>query len=202
MLKKTLNHFITAIFLLAAPLSLFAADKLTLDDRHSYVLWHINHLGFSTQTGKIYVKGFVTLDKDQPKNSIVEVTVDINKLETGIPELDTHLKSAAFFDVSRYPIATYISNKVDVLNKTSAKVYGTLIMHGVSKPVTLMVKINKVGINPVDNVQTVGFSATTQLKRSEFNMTTYLPDLGDEVTIEIAAEAKQPHTTPATTPKV
>ncbi|HHR1367659.1 TPA: hypothetical protein ACTUNV_003199 [Legionella pneumophila] len=55
---------VTAALLVSFPLQ--AAEKLILDNEHCYVLWRINHLGFSTQAGKWYVKGFVMLDKDQP----------------------------------------------------------------------------------------------------------------------------------------
>jgi len=71
-----LRHFFTTITILfAVSLPLHAAEKLTLDPQHSYVLWKINHLGFSSQSGKWYVNGFVTLDKDKPQNSKVEATI-------------------------------------------------------------------------------------------------------------------------------
>jgi polyisoprenoid-binding protein YceI len=168
-----------------------AAEKLILDDQHSYVLWKIGHLGFSVQSGKWYVKGFVLLDKEQPQNSKVEATIDLSKLITGIPELDEHLKGKLFFDVAKYPQATFLSNKVDVLSKTAARVTGTLSLHGISKPVTLMVTLNKAGMNPITNKMTVGFTATTTLKRSDFGINTLLPDLNDTVEIEIGAEAYQ-----------
>ncbi|VEG90014.1 YceI family protein [Legionella spiritensis] len=188
-------HFVKRIMLLAAfmlPVStvLYAqAETLTLDPEHTYVLWHIEHLGFSTQAGKWYASGTVTLDKDNPQNSKVEATVKIADVVTGIPELDKHLKGKLFFDEAKYPTATFVSNKVDVLGDTKARVYGTLTLHGVSKPVTLDVTLNKVGKNPVNEKMTVGFTAKTSLKRSDFGMKTLLPQLGDDVRIEIGAEA-------------
>jgi polyisoprenoid-binding protein YceI len=180
----------TLVLLLASP-SLHAAEKFTLDDQHSYVVWRIKHLGFSTQTGKWYVKGFVILDKEHPQNSKVEAHIDIANIVTGLPELDKHLKSKAFFDTEKYPTATFVSNKVDVTGKDSAKVTGTLNLHGVSKHVTLMVTLNKIGKSPINDKNTVGFSATTEIKRSDFGMNTLLPALGDDVSIDIGAEANQ-----------
>lgn len=192
-MRRTLIRFLlAAISMLAISLPLQAAEKLTLDENHSYVLWHINHLGFSTQAGKWYVKGFVTLDKEEPKNSKVDVSIDMANLSTGNPELDKHLKSPLFFDVDKYPKATFVSDKVDVTSKTTAKVDGTLTLHGISKPVTLMVTLNKIGKNPISDLMTVGFTATTTIKRSDFGIKTLLPDLGDDVPIEIGAEAYQP----------
>jgi polyisoprenoid-binding protein YceI len=166
-----------------------AADKFTLDNQHSYVLWEINHLGFSNQVGKWYVNGTLVLDKEHPKNSKVDASVAIDGLATGLPELDKHLKSPLFFDSKTYPVATFTSTKVDDVTDTSAKVTGTLTLHGVSKPVTLMVTLNKVGANPISNKMSVGFTAKTTIKRSDFGISTLLPALGDEVSIMIGAEA-------------
>lgn len=191
-MKNKLTHLAcTALMAVFATLPLHAATKLNLDDQHSYVLWSIDHLGFSKQSGKWYVKGTVLLDKEHPKKSSVEAQIDIANLVTGLPELDKHLKSKLFFDVEKYPTATFVSNKVDVTSKSTAKVEGTLTLHGVSKPVTLMVKLNHVGKNPINDKQTVGFTASTTIKRSDFGMTALLPHLGDEVAIEIGAEANQ-----------
>ncbi len=167
------------------------AEQFTLDNQHSYVLWHIKHLGFSTQAGKWYVNGTVDLNKEHPENSKVDVSVKIADVVTGLPELDKHLMGPQFFDASKFPEATFVSNKVDVTGKDTAKVTGQLTLHGVSKPVTLNVTLNQVGPNPITNTMTAGFTATTIIKRSDFGMDTLAPALGDEVKIEIGAEAYQ-----------
>jgi polyisoprenoid-binding protein YceI len=189
MMFKILFHF---ILLLSLPFALQGAqEKWTFDPEHSYVLWKINHLGFSTQSGKFYANGELIIDEQDPQNSKVNATIKINDLVTGIPELDKHLKSTQFFDSDKYPVATFVSNKVDVLSKTTAKVEGILTLHGVSKPLTLHVTLNKVGKNPINDKMTMGFTATTDMKRSSYDMKTFLPHLGDEVTIEIDVEANK-----------
>ncbi len=165
-----------------------SADIYTLDPMHSYALWHINHFGFSNPSGKWMATGTLTLDKANPQNSKVNVTIHVANIITGIPELDTHLKGKLFFDVEQFPTATFISDKVTVTGKDTAKVHGMLTVHGISKPITLNVKLNKAGINPISNKMTAGFTATTELKRSDFGITTLLPGLADEVKLEIEAE--------------
>jgi polyisoprenoid-binding protein YceI len=64
-----------------------------------------------------------------------------------------------------------------------------LTVHGVTKPVTLAVKLNKMGENPISNKMSVGFSATAKIKRSDFGIKTLLPGLGDDVTLNIETEA-------------
>ncbi|WP_320205180.1 YceI family protein [Legionella jordanis] len=166
-----------------------AAEKFILDNQHSYVAWRIQHLGFSTQTGKWYASGTLLLDQEHPENSKVEARVNVADVITGIPELDKHLKDKLFFDVKNYPTATFVSNKIEVLSKNSAKVEGVLKLRGISKPVTLNVTFNKAGKNPINDRITVGFSATAKIKRSDFGMRAFLPNLGDEVDIDIQAEA-------------
>lgn len=191
MLRKFAYFILTGAILFGLSSPGYTADKFILDDSHTYVLWHINHLGFSEQAGKWYAKGFVILDKEHPQNSKVEATIDVSSITTGLPELDEHLKSPLFFDTKKYPTATFVSDKVDIISKTSAKVHGVLNLHGVSKPVTLMVTLNKVGKNPLTDKVSVGFSAKTDLKRSDFGINALLPSLGDDVSVEIGAEGYQ-----------
>ena len=106
-----------------------------------------------------------------------------------ICELSRFIK--LFFDTAQYPTATFKSNKVEVTGKTTAKVSGLLTLHGISKPVNLVVSLNQSGINPITDNLTAGFAAVTTIKRSDFNMTTLLPGLGDDVLLDIQAEAYQ-----------
>ena len=191
MLKRLYLSWLMCWTLLSFSVLAHAGQKFVLDEQHTYVLWHINHLGFSPQVGKWYAKGFIVMDKNDPSQDKVEATIDVATLITGLPALDTHLKSKVFLDVERYPTATFISNKVEVISKTSMKVYGILTLHGVSKPVVLSVTLNKEGKNPFSNKMSAGFTGTTTIKRSDFGINTMLPDLGDEVTLDIGAEAYQ-----------
>lgn len=166
------------------------AETYKLDPSHTYVLWSVNHLGFSSQPGKFaMVDGTLTLDQAKPENSKVDVVINTDNLMTGVPKLDEHLKNKDFFNVKRFPKATFVSDKVEVTGQNSAKVYGMLTLLGVSKPVVLDVKLNKSGMHPITNKQSVGFTATTTIKRSDFGMNYGLPAVGDEVKIDIGAEA-------------
>lgn len=188
-MKKNILNLVVICILFFLNMQTFAAkETFTLDPDHTYLIWHINHLGFSTQTGKWYATGTLQLDKDHPENSKVNATIKVANMITGIPELDKHLKGDLFFDVKKYPTATFASDKVEMTGSNTAKVYGTLTLHGVSKPVVLDVTLNKEGVNPITNKMSAGFSATTTIKRSDFNMNALLPALGDDVQINIEAE--------------
>lgn len=171
--------------LIAAPIT------WTFDPQHTYVLWKIDHLGFSTQTGKFYANGTLTLDESNPQKSSVNASINIADIVTGIPELNEHLEGQLFFNKIKFPTATFASNKVELSGKNTAKVEGVLTLHGVAKPITLNVTLNKIGKNPINDKITAGFTATTALNRSDFGMNTLLPQVGDKVTIEINAEVYQ-----------
>jgi len=188
--KPTFRSLILSTSLLvslAAPA--LAADTYKLDPAHTAVVFHVNHFGFSNPSGKFMnVAGTVVLDQKNPAASKVNVMIPIADVDTDVPKLDEHLKSKEFFDAATYPTATFVSTKVDVTGTDTAIVHGTLTLHGVSKPVDLNVRLNKVGENFMKQ-PTAGFSAAAIIKRSDFGITTYLPALGDEVRLDIESEA-------------
>lgn len=175
---------------LACPAS--AAPKTyILDSSHVNIDWRVSHFGFSSPSGKfIGVQGKLVLDEAKPEKSSVEMILSPKNVVSGVLKLDQHLQAPEFFDTARYPEARFVSTKVTQTGKDTAKVEGDLTLRGVTKPVTLDVKLNKIGKN-MAGVNTAGFSATTVVRRSDFGMTAYLPDLGDEVAITIEAEANE-----------
>ncbi len=188
-LIRTASLFAIAAATLASPA--LAADTYRFDGSHTAVTFHIDHFGFSTPSGKFMnVEGTLKLDEKTPANSTVSVTIPVTQINTGVAKLDEHLKNKDFFDVEQFPTATFVSEKVEVKDATSATVTGNLTLRGVTKPVVLDVKLNKLGENFMKK-QTAGFTATTTIKRSDFGMNAYLPNLGDDVQINIESEANK-----------
>ena len=159
-----------ALFL--SPLAAHAeAQEYKLDPDHTAVTFHISHFGFSSPSGKFMnIAGTLRLDEKNPSSSKITVTIPVDKINTGVPKLDEHLRAKEFFDTRQFPTATFVSDHVDVTGQNTANVTGTLTLHGVSKPVVLAVRLNKLGEN-FFHVQTAGFSASATLKRSDFGMT-------------------------------
>jgi len=192
-MRHVFKSALLATALLAGSLSpAFAApETYALEQTHTEVVFSWTHFGFSKPTAKFMnAVGTLVLDEASPAASAVEVTFAIDGLNTGVAALDGHLKSKDFFDAATYPTATFKSTKVDVTGKDTAKVTGDLTIHGVTKPVTLDVKLNKIGAN-MKGVKTAGFSATGQIKRSDFGMGAYVPAVSDEITLVITAEANK-----------
>lgn len=180
------SAFALALFSVPA----FAADTYTLEPTHTSVTFQYTHFGYSHPTGKFMdAKGTVTLDEAAPAKSSVEVSFGIDGINTGVPALDEHLKSPDFFDAAKFPTATFKSTKVEPTGPDTAKVTGDLTIHGVTKPVTLNVKLNKEAVNPMSNKKGVGFTATGTINRSDFGMGKYVPAVSDQIDLYIEAEA-------------
>ena len=182
---------ILALFMgIFANISFASTESYVLDPLHTSVNWGINHFGFSNVTGKWYADGQLNYDEQNPQNSSVNVTIDIANSITGIKELDHNMLGSAFLDAKKYPKATFVSTKVTMTGNHTATVDGNLTLHGVTKLVRLNVTFNKVGIDPIDNAKTAGFSAMTTIMRSDYKITTYVPSISDEVKLDIEVEAK------------
>lgn len=166
--------------------------KYQLESNHAFVVWSASHFGFSDQMGKFpEIAGEIIFDEKKMSESSVDVTIKIDSLVTGSEKFDAHLKSADFFDVKKFPTAKFVSKKVTATGKNKAKVEGELTLHGVTKTVILEVKINKKGTSLVTQKETVGFSATAQIKRSEFDIDYAAPGISDEVKLKIEVEANK-----------
>ncbi len=190
MFNTTLKSTSLAVLLIATSFGAQAAPQTyKLDPTHTAITWHVSHFGFSTPSGKFMnVDGTLVLDEANPAASSVKVEIKVADGKSGVTKLDDHLAGPEFFDVAKFPTATFTSTKVELTGKDTAKVTGDLTIHGITKPATLDVKLNKIGENFM-KVPTAGFTASTTLKRSDFGMTTYLPGLADDVKIDIESEA-------------
>jgi polyisoprenoid-binding protein YceI len=179
---------------LAATTPAFAARvPYTIDSNHTQVLFTYSHFGLSNITGRFGdVTGTFEFDAEMPANSKVAVTIPIESVSMGVPKLDAHLKMADFFEVGTYPTATFTSTTVTATGDNRLSVAGDLTIHGVTKPVVLDVTINRIGEHPMTKTPAVGFDATTTLKRSDFGLGAYVPNVGDEVKVRITMEARMP----------
>ena len=180
--------------LLGAAISAQAAPvTYKLDPNHTMVLFSWNHFGYSNPTADIGLgEGQVVFDEQHPAQSSVEVTLPLARLDTHVEALSTHLKEADFFDATKYPVITFKSSKVEPLGGHKFKVSGELTVHGVTRPIVLDATLNKVGPHQMSKVQSIGFDATATLKRSDFGVGAYVPNVSDEVHVRITTEGSVP----------
>jgi polyisoprenoid-binding protein YceI len=178
------------------------AEQYKLDKQHTEVRVSWGHLGLSRQSARFMdVDGTVEFDPERPDASRVAVTIKVASVVTGSKELDNLLtRTRDYFDAANHPAITFVSTQVRPLSDRTAQVVGDLTINGISKAVVLDVVWNFTGehplakINPAyTDVQASGFSAQTQIFRSDWGLTRTIPFVSDELRIEIEAEAlKQP----------
>ncbi|MBQ4854873.1 polyisoprenoid-binding protein [Rhodanobacter sp. B2A1Ga4] len=180
--------------LLGAAVSVQAAPvTYKLDPSHTMVLFSWNHFGYSNPTANLGLgEGTVVFDEQHPVRSSVEVTLPLADLDTHVPALDEHLKKPDFLDADKYPVVTFKSTAVQPLGGNKFKVTGNLTVHGVTRPVVLDATLNKIGPHPMTKAPSIGFDATASIKRSEFGVGAYVPNVSDELVIRITTEGSVP----------
>jgi polyisoprenoid-binding protein YceI len=160
-----------------------------IDNSHTYPHFSYNHLGFSNQTHKFdKTSGKVVLDRAAKAGS-VDVTIDATSVNTGFALFNEHIQAADYFDTAKHPTITFKSNKMAFRGDQPVSLEGDLTIKGVTRPVTLTVTHFKCQPHPMLKVEACGANATTQVKRSEFNMGKNVPYVSDEVTLILAIEA-------------
>ena len=183
------NWSIGALLAALASLPAQAAETYAIDARHAQVVFGYTHFGYSRQTGMLrQVSGELIYDAADPAKSSVSVTIPIDALSTGVPELDQDLKGASFFDQAQFPNITFKSTRVEKAGSDGLTVTGDLTLHGVTKPIT--VKVARVGTGKGrDGEMLVGLETTFSLKRSDYGMSNMVGPVGDDVQITVAVEA-------------
>ena len=178
---------------LAVASSAAAAEVVdyAIDPDHTVVLASWSHFGYSHPSANFAgVHGSIRYDAQAPAQSSVEVTIPMAGLDTFVPKLDEHLKGEDFFDVAQFPEATFRSTSVRALADGRLEVDGDLTIRGTTRPVTLDVVLNKAAPHPMGDTPTIGFDATTTVKRSDFGVDKVAPMVSDEVSLRITTEAR------------
>lgn len=141
------------------------------DPAHSSIGFAIRHMMISTVRGQL--KTFTATavgDPTNPSGATIEASIDAASIDTGNEKRDSHLKTPDFLDVAQFPKITFKSTKIEAAGPGKAKVTGDLTLHGVTKPVVLVVEGPTATIkDPMGNTKT-GATATTKINRKDFGI--------------------------------
>lgn len=166
-----------------------APETFVIDTAHTAPRFEYSHFGYSNQVHSFdRTSGKIVLDREA-KTGSVEVAIDAKSVNTGFPLLNEHIQGEDFFSTAAFPTITFKSTKVKFKKDKPVAVYGDLTIKGVTKPVTLTVTSFQSMPHPMLKKDAVGANAVTRIKRSDFNMGKYAPNVSDDVTLSIAVEA-------------
>jgi polyisoprenoid-binding protein YceI len=174
-----------------------------IDKAHTSLLFKVNHLGFSTFTGRFTrVNAKLAFNPRNLADSSVNVSIDPKSISTdNAPEgFLNELAGQMFLDAEKYPEMKFTSRSVEDAGNGNFRIRGELTLHGVTRPLTLEGRYNGgYAGHPYDPHARVGFSARGTLKRSEFGISLGIPSaenhffgVGDEVQVQLETEFSGP----------
>jgi polyisoprenoid-binding protein YceI len=142
-----------------------------LDPIHSHLGFSVRHMMVSQQRGQFAgSRGALVLDRANPSNSRVEITIDVATINTNNTDRDNHLRSADFFDVANHPTMTFVSRQVEVNDDGDLRVTGDLTIRGTTRSVVLTAEpISDESKDPFGNIR-VGTSVTGKVSRKDFGL--------------------------------
>ena len=185
-----MNKIMIAIALAGSvTVSAYAADSYTIDPRHTFPVFEVNHLGYSVQYGRFNkTSGNITLDMAARSGS-VDLTIETASLDMGFQVWDEHMSADGFFNTEKFPTMTFKSNKLIFKDDKVVAAEGQFTLLGVTRPLTVSVSGFKCGDHPMNKKQMCGANISGTIKRSDFGMTKHVPAISDEVQIRVPVEA-------------
>jgi polyisoprenoid-binding protein YceI len=188
-----MKHFslFAAILALTAPLAVAQTSTWTSDSAHSEADFTVRHNSVSNVHGRFgHVAANLVYNTTDVTKSTVTATIDVDTVDTGVSARDNHLKTDTFFDVAKFPTATFTSTSV-VKDGDKLTVSGNFTLHGVTKPIVLDVDGPSTPVESVmDHKLHSGFTATSTISRNAFGIGTSFPAalIGDDVKLTIEVE--------------
>lgn len=186
-----MRPFAIALLLSASPAAFAGPATYMLDPVHTRVVFAVSHAGFSQAIGTVSGStGILRFDPDDWTTTKLEVSVPLDRADLGDADWNRAALAGNLLDAKRYPVATFVSTRVEPDGPDRAFVHGTLTLHGVARPVKLDVTLNALKRHPLPPFRrTAGFSATATISRAEFGIDAWKSVIGDSVELRIEAEA-------------
>lgn len=179
----------------AQPQTHSAVSTWTIDPVHSVAEFKVKHMMVSNVKGQFTgVSGSLTLDEGDITRSRVEATIDASTITTRDVQRDTHLRSAEFLDIDKFPTLSFRSTSVNKKGEGRLEVSGPLTIHGVTRDVTFKVEGPSPETPDPWGKTRRGLSAETKISRKDYGLiwNATLESggvlVGDEVSITLDVE--------------
>jgi len=161
----------------------------TLDPEHAYVTFRVGHLGLSTIVGRFnVVAGSLDFDPENITELSMQGIIDSASVDVNNDELEQTLQERAWFDSEAYPQITFNSTSVEAVGENTVAISGELTLRGFTKNIVIQTRFNGGADNILTGRYTLGFSATTEIKRSDFGMDSFAALIADDIEVELHGE--------------
>src|SRR5579872_3435249 len=146
-----------------------ANSNWIIDASHSQVQFKVKHLAVANVTGVFKVFGgeaeSFNEDFDGAK---VNVTIDVDSIDTNNNERDNHLRSDLFFNAPMFPVIAFHG----ILQKESEDytLAGELTIHGITQAVKLQAELTGIGKGRFGD-ERAGFEISGKINRKDFGLT-------------------------------
>jgi polyisoprenoid-binding protein YceI len=189
--------FCGAAALAMASIAPAAPVDYRFDPVHSHLQFAADHMGFSSSIGRFTRwQGEFRYDPENPGANRVDVTIEIGSLDLGDANWNQTMLGRKWFDVEQHPQARFVGHRFEPIDAGQARLHGELTLKGISHPLTLDVRINRIGTHPYTLKATAGFSATARLSRAAFGLDALEGKLADTVEIRIEVEGQRAQSLP------
>ena len=192
-MNRFVRHLL-AVFVITAVIPAASANEAYKFDPSGSTIGFSVHQFLGTTQGKFTsFSGKIDVDREHPENSSVTAQIEVRSIDTHIKKRDDHLRSPEFFNVEKFPQITFRSRSVKRTGPQSGDILGDLTMHGVTRPITLHVKL----ITPVSETNRTRWAVTTEpISRRDFNLmfasgAEAVSGISQTVAINIEIEAKR-----------
>ena len=192
-MTRVLANLIAAVVIAGFSPAASANEAYKFDPSGSTIGFTV-HQFFGTTHGKFTrFSGKIDVDREHPENSSVTTQIDVRSIDTRIKKRDDHLRSTEFFNVEKFPQITFKSRSVKRTGPQSGDILGDLTMHGVTRPITLHVKL----LTPISETARTRWAVMTEpIRRRDFNLmftsaAEAVSGISQTVAINIEIEAKR-----------
>ena len=188
-----LPNLVVTVAVVSLSSAALANETYRFDPSGSTIGFSVHQFLGNTQGKFTKFNGKIDVNREHPENSAVTAQIDVRSIDTRIKKRDDHLRSAEFFNVDKYPQITFKSRSVKQTGPQSGDILGDLTIHGVTKPVTLHMKL----LTPLNDTSRTRWAVTVDpLTRRDFNLmfapaTETVSGISQTVPINIEIEAKR-----------
>lgn len=190
-----MKALVISVALLSTLISAGAAQakavKYEIDNDHTHIVWQVDRFGFAKTIGTFAdITGTLMLDEAAPQTSSVEASITLAGLRSDMAQREDIVRGGFWLDAGNYPTITFTSTKVTITNaegdaQKTARVEGLMTLKGVSAPLVMDVKLNKMAVDRVTKKEAAGFSAFGSFDRADFGVRTAIGPVGANVSFQI-----------------